>query len=241
VAVDESKVPAGCALPPAPGGLPRIAGFPRDLLLAEAEFCVAQIRFWMPSDALELAHLALDRCRFSMPDPCLRLWTYFEVILVHFIRTHDNPEARKIERRHQIIARDHFRCMVSGCMSRRNLNSHHLEYQGRQGTDHDWNQAGACFGHHVPGEHAGVIEIGGFAPDRLVFRLGIHPKTGQALVCYRNERRVSPEVAAEDLARWRRYWRIWHAYKEKRGALEEVARVPMAGMRPSETEVLQLA
>jgi hypothetical protein len=86
----------------------------------------------------------------------------------------------------------------------------------------------------------GIIDIGGFAPDRLVFRLGIHPKTGKALVCYRNERRVSPEVAAADLARWRQFWRDWHAHAERRGLLEEAMRAPAAGMEPIET-VLQLA
>jgi hypothetical protein len=239
-AVDESKVPPGCALPPAPGALPRIVGFPTDLALAEAELCMAQIRFWMPSDALELAHRALDRCRYSMPDPLLRTWTYFEVILVHFIRTHDTPEAQRIERRHRIVARDHFRCTVPGCMCRRWLNGHHLEHRGRQGPDHDWNQTGACWPHHVPGAHGGVIEIGGFAPDRLVFRLGIHPKTGQALVCYRGERRVSEEVAAADLARWRQFWRDWHA-RERFLALEEVRRAPAAAAQPAEADMLQLA
>jgi hypothetical protein len=240
VAFDERKVPPGCALPPEPGGLPRIAGFPPDLLLVEAEFCIAQIRFWMPSDAFELAHRALDRCRYSMPDPFLRTWSYFQVILVHFIRTHDNPEAQRIERRHRIIARDHFRCVVPGCTSHGCLNSHHLEHQSQGGTDHDSNQAGACDGHHGGGVHMGIIDIGGFAPDRLVFRLGIHPKTGKALVCYRNERRVSPEVAAADLARWRQFWRDWHAHAERRGLLEEAMRAPAAGMEPIET-VLQLA
>jgi hypothetical protein len=203
------------------------------LALAEAELCVAQIRFWLPSDALELAHRALDRCRYSMPDPLLRLWAYFEVILDHFIHTHDTPEARRLERRHRIIARDGYRCMCPGCTSRMNFHSHHLEHQAQGGTDDEWNQATGCAGHHGPGFHSGVIEVGGFAPDRLVFRLGINPKTGQALACYRNERRVSEEEAAADLARWRRFWRDRH--REGRRASQAAIGVP------AEAKMLQLA
>jgi hypothetical protein len=227
-ALDE--VPPGCALPPEPGGLPRIAGLPEDLALAEAELCIAHIRFWLPSDALELAHSALDRCRYSMPDPLLRTWAYFEVILVHFISTHDTPEARRLERRHRIIARDGYRCTFPGCTSRMNFHSHHLEHQAQGGTDEEWNQATGCAGHHGRGVHAGVIEMGGFAPDRLVFRLGINPKTGQALACYRNERRVSEAVAKADLARWRRFWRDRHAgaYREAGAEAEALAEMVAA-------------
>ena len=49
--------------------------------------------------------------------------------------------------------------------------------------------------------------MGGFAPDWLVFRLGINPKTGRALICFRNERRITEEEANQDLDRWREFWR----------------------------------
>jgi hypothetical protein len=45
--------------------------------------------------------------------------------------------------------------------------------------------------------------MGGWAPDRLTTKLGINPKNGEALACYRNERRVSAECAEADLAAWR--------------------------------------
>jgi hypothetical protein len=72
--------------------------------------------------------------------------------------------------------------------------------------------------------------MGGFAPDRLVFRLGINPKTGQALACYRNERRVSEAVAKADLARWRRFWRDRHAgaYREAGAEAEALAEMVAA-------------
>jgi hypothetical protein len=49
-----------------------------------------------------------------------------------------------------------------------------------------------------------MLKIGGFAPDDLVFLLGIHPKTGKPFACYRNERRVSAAEAALYMAQWRR-------------------------------------
>jgi hypothetical protein len=204
----DGNVPTGCALPPkVDGELPRIVGLPDDLELAEAERCVARIRFWLPSDALALAHRALDRCRSSMPNRLLLTWAYFEVILVHFIHTHDTEEARRLARRHRIIARDDYRCLFPGCTSCTNFDSHHIRHRSQGGTNHDSNQVSGCGSHHRRGVHTGVIEMGGFAPDRLIFRMGINPKTGRALVCYRNERRVTEEVAAAELARWRAIWR----------------------------------
>jgi hypothetical protein len=204
----DGNVPTGCALPPkVDGELPRIVGLPDDLALAEAERCVARIRFWLPSDALALAHRALDRCRSSMPNRLLLTWAYFEVILVHFIHTHDTEEARRLARRHRIIARDDYRCLFPGCTSCTNFDSHHIRHRSQGGTNHDSNQVSGCGSHHRRGVHTGVIEMGGFAPDRLIFRMGINPKTGRALVCYRNERRVTEEVAAAELARWRAIWR----------------------------------
>jgi hypothetical protein len=46
--------------------------------------------------------------------------------------------------------------------------------------------------------------MGGFAPDDLVFMLGIHPETGQPFACYHNERRISAEEASRFLDDWRR-------------------------------------
>ena len=204
-AADPIPVPLGCALPPVGLGLPpRIVGFPEDLALAPPDDCVARIRFWLPQDALDLAYRALDRCRLSLKNPLTPTWSIFEIILVHFIQTHDTPEAREIERRHQIVARDGYWCRVTGCTSREHLEDHHLVFRSDCGPDCPWNRSGTCFVHHRHGVHLGILKIGGFAPDQLVFLLGIHPKTGKPFACYRNERRVSAEEAAEYLAEWRR-------------------------------------
>jgi hypothetical protein len=207
VAEDETALPMGCALPPEGNGLPRIVGVPEDLAEADPERPIARIRFWMPQDALEIAHRALDRCRHLHAKPGSPSWAVLEIILVHFIQTQDTPAARAIERRHKIIARDGFRCLLPGCTSCTNLQAHHLRHRAQGGTDHDWNQASDCAGHHVPGVHAGVIDMGGFAPDQLITRLGINPRTGRAFASYRNERRISDDEAVAALAEWRRFWR----------------------------------
>jgi hypothetical protein len=203
-AADPLPVPLGCALPPVGRGVPRIVGFPEDLALAPPEHCVARIRFWLPQDALDLAYRALDRCRLSLKNPLTPTWSVFEIILVHFIQTHDSPEAREIELRHMIVARDGYWCRVTGCTSREHLEDHHLVFRSDCGPECPWNRSGTCFVHHRHGVHLGILKIGGFAPDDLVFLLGIHPKTGKPFACYRNERRVSAEEAALYLAEWRR-------------------------------------
>jgi hypothetical protein len=49
--------------------------------------------------------------------------------------------------------------------------------------------------------------MGGYAPHRLVTKLGLNHRTGQPLVSYMNERRISTESADAELSDWLRYWR----------------------------------
>ena len=106
---DEDPVPTGYSLPPArDGDLPTISGVPPELVFTAPEREVARIRFWLPQDALTLAQRALDHARRTAKDPLQPTWFYFEQILVHFIRTIDNPVARAANRRHPIIMRDGF-------------------------------------------------------------------------------------------------------------------------------------
>jgi hypothetical protein len=128
------------------------------------------------------------------------------LILVHFIHSQDTPLARQIQRRHKTIARDNFRCTCPVCTSRAGLNEHHLELKAQGVCNEPWNVATLCAGHHQPGVHGGVVEMGGWAPDRLAFRIGIDPRTGRAFACYVNGRRVSEEVAREALREWRQWW-----------------------------------
>ena len=49
--------------------------------------------------------------------------------------------------------------------------------------------------------------MGGWAPEYVIWKLGIHPKTGRAFICYINEREVTEEVADRKLAIWRQWLR----------------------------------
>ena len=146
---DEEPVPTGYSLPPArDGDLPTISGVPPELVFTAPEREVARIRFWLPQDALTLAQRALDHARRTAKDPLQPTWVYFEQILVHFIRTIDNPVARAADRRHPIIMRDGFWCIVPGCMCRGNLDSHHFKLRSECGPDTAWNQGGGCHWDH---------------------------------------------------------------------------------------------
>ena len=87
--------------------------------------------------------------------------------------------------------------------SRDKLEDHHLWYLSHGGCDCGWNRGSQCFCHHRYGIHLGAMKMGGFAPDDLVFMLGINPETGQPFVCYHNERRISAGEATRLLDKWR--------------------------------------
>jgi hypothetical protein len=204
----QEPVPTGYSLPPVrDGDLPTISGVPQELVFTAPEREVARIRFWLPQDALTLAQRALDHARRNAKDPLRPTWVYLELILVHFIRTIDNPVARAANRRHPIIMRDRFWCITPGCTCRGPLDSHHFKPRGECGPDDPWNLGGDCHCHHDLGVHKGRIVMGGWAPDHVIWKLGIHPKTGRAFTCYINEREVSEEVADRELAIWRQWLR----------------------------------
>jgi hypothetical protein len=67
----------------------------------------------------------------------------------------------------------------------------------------------------------GTIEIGGWAPDWVIRKLGIHPKTGRAFISYINEREVIQEVADRELAKFRRWEREWEVARRNGTPLPE--------------------
>jgi hypothetical protein len=226
----EERVPTGYSLPPArDGDLPTISGVPPELVFTAPEREVARIRFWLPHDALVLAERALDHARRNAKDPMRPTSVYLEIILVHFIRTIDNPVAQAYNRRHPIIMRDGFRCIIPGCMCRGNLDSDHFKPRGECGPDDAFNQGGECHADHDLGVHMGRIIRGGWAPYYVIIKLGIHPRTGRAFICYINEREVSEEVADRELAKWRTWLREWEAAR-----LRGIELPPPAYVRPLE-------
>ncbi len=72
------------------------------------------------------------------------------------------------KKRARILARDHHRCTVPGCRSKRNLQVHHIVHQADGGGHEDWLLTVLCFGHHAQ-HHRGRLAIEGRAPDGLRF------------------------------------------------------------------------
>ena len=72
---------------------------------------------------------------------------------------------------HEVLDRDSYRCAAPGCPSRRNLESHHIQYKGHMGPDDPENRATLCATHHRLGEHGGILRVRGRSvPDASVLR-----------------------------------------------------------------------
>lgn len=79
------------------------------------------------------------------------------------------------------------RCDAPGCTARGNIHEHHVTYRSRGGSEAVSNKVDLCAFHHLRGEHGGLLQVRGMAPDDLVYRLG--PEDNAQW--FRNERRVS--------------------------------------------------
>jgi hypothetical protein len=97
----------------------------------------------------------------------------FEAMLDHALATWLRTDPGK--RPDPVIVRDGWRCAVPGCMSRRNLQDHHIEFRSHGGSEDPGNRITLCAFHHHRGVHAGLVRIRGIAPDGLVFELGVRP------------------------------------------------------------------
>jgi hypothetical protein len=81
--------------------------------------------------------------------------------------------------RKAVLARDHYRCIVPGCRSSRNLDVHHLEHLEHGGTHAKDNLTTLCDGHHVA-HHDGRLLIKGPAPGIEVIWLAEVPHVGDS-------------------------------------------------------------
>ena len=128
----------------------------------------------------------------------------FEAMLDHALETWSAANARE-RRRHGVIARDGYRCMVPACSSYRNLHDHHLRFRSAGGSNALVNRTTLCAAHHLRGVHAGRVRITGEAPDGLRFELGLRPGRPPVEV-YRSrdvlERPIREEIRRSEEGRW---------------------------------------
>ena len=78
----------------------------------------------------------------------------------------------KIGREHRIFERDDWRCQAPGCFARGNLQTHHVEFKSRGGSDEDDNLITLCWSCHLHGIHEGRLKVTGKAPDGLTWQVG---------------------------------------------------------------------
>jgi hypothetical protein len=85
-----------------------------------------------------------------------------------------------------IYIRDGWRCVAPGCLSRRNLEDHHVIYRSRGGPNDLCNRICLCAFHHRQGEHGTLTLVTGTAPLENYWRIGVKAAGGR----YLNEKRL---------------------------------------------------
>ena len=98
----------------------------------------------------------------------------FSAMLEHAIATWTLRDPSK-PRPDPVFERDGYLCAVPGCSSRMSFHDHHVVFRSHQGSNDQSNLLTLCAFHHQRCLHAGRLRIRGFAPDRLVFELGVRP------------------------------------------------------------------
>src|SRR6185503_8442706 len=83
--------------------------------------------------------------------------------------------------RREVLARDHHRCRVTGCISSRNIDLHHLVPRAVGGKHNKENLLTICESHHIA-NHKGALVISGTASTPLFTRRSHNSFTITALV-----------------------------------------------------------
>ena len=139
-------------------------------------------------DELDGSVPASLRCARMFSIRCRRApaWVGLLAMLEEFAQTWDDPAMSPDRSGDAVYIRDGWRCGAPGCSSRRNLESHHIVYRSRGGSDELSNLTCLCRFHHQMGEHGGLASCSGVAPLGILWSLGREGVGGR----WRNEIRV---------------------------------------------------
>jgi hypothetical protein len=129
-------------------------------------------------------------CAFAESGRRVPRWVGLLALLEEFAATWDDPAGHPRRAEDATYRRDGWRCMAPGCMSRRNLEAHHIVHRAHGGNDEPSNLVTLCAFHHRQGEHGGLMAVDGTAPLGLRWRLG--PGGEPAEAWFRNERTLAP-------------------------------------------------
>ena len=138
------------------------------------------LRMRLPVDTARQLNAAIEARRGEFA-----LWVGLLSLLEEFVATWDPPASTVKRRSEMIYIRAGYRCMAPGCLSRRNLEDHHIVYRSRGGGNDPANRECLCRFHHQRGEHGGLSSCRGQAPLSVVWRIG----RGEAATWWRNELR----------------------------------------------------
>jgi hypothetical protein len=105
--------------------------------------------------------------RWLTPEECLVR------VAEHFIATWKGALKVRRTRGQKVLERDGW-CTVPGC-SRPSMQSHHVVFRSRGGSNDPTNQTGMCAAHHLHCLHRGWIRVSGRAPDALVWEMPLPP------------------------------------------------------------------
>jgi hypothetical protein len=107
----------------------------------------------------------------------LKEWEALGICLARFWSVWDNEETRRQSRENPILELHGFRCAAPGCRSvgTGRLHVHHTIPRSQGGTDDPFILAPACTPHHLGGIHRGLVRCTGWAPDGLVWEMGVEP------------------------------------------------------------------
>jgi hypothetical protein len=123
---------------------------------------------------------------FSNRGQAFPSWVGLLALLEEFVETWDVRHGKRRPSEDAVHNRDGWRCMASGCTSRRNLQEHHVRYRSQGGNDELWNRVCLCEFHHLRGEHGEFASCRGEAPLGLEWSLGRGGRGG----LFRNEMRL---------------------------------------------------
>ena len=137
------------------------------------------------SSGLPASHWAARA--FSLRCGVVPQWVAMLAMIEEFVATWDDPRHSPERDADRIYIRDGWRCAAPGCISRRNLEEHHVEYRSRGGSNEMSNRICLCRFHHQRGEHGDLMTCRGEAPLALVWRMGRSGRGGD----YENERLVN--------------------------------------------------
>jgi hypothetical protein len=168
--------PPGSGRPEALGAEAFLGALARDEEVTPLPDRMCVIRLYLEPEVERKWEAVLAHLRATVRED-LEEWEALGICLARFWSVWDNEETRRQSRENPILELHGFRCAVPGCRSvgTGRLHVHHTIPRSQGGTDDPFILAPACTPHHLGGIHRGLVRCTGWAPDGLVWEMGVEP------------------------------------------------------------------